>query len=398
MRSSGTPAVPLDYGWMLYAGVALNFVRGIGLFVGAFALSAEGAPLILVELAGALYFLPMLFGNGYRRIPGFTRGQSAVTSALRGCAAAAGIIAVLGVVAAVGDPTTWLVLMFMTVLGSGNLINIALRLPLLQTMIGRRSSQRYMAIEAISSAVGALIGPLAGGAVIALTGVGSSLILTAGVLASAAVALLVLRRRAADVDPAAPPQRLGDDLRILRGNRSLQQVLAVTVLMNMGFFAAVPVVPFIAHERGMDPVVSGWLASMVGLGGLLGAILLALLPSLEPRRIYLISSILALVAFAVFVLVDAGPGSFAILVIAGLGQAGFTVQQPVLALLSVEPDDRLTAMGLLSLGVGTLPLGVLLTHVAQLLVAPTIAVAITCAIAAAGVPLVSRERSSLRTR
>lgn len=382
---------------MLVSGVALNFARGIGLFVGPFALSADGASLILVEAAGALYFVPMLLGNGIRRVPGLTRGRSAGSAAVRGCGVAAIIVAVVAALLAIQDLTAiLLVMLFMFVLGSGNLINVSLRLPLLQAMIGRRSSQRYMAVEAVSSAFGALCGPLAGAAVIAIGGVAASLVLTAAVLAVAAVSLLAADRRGEAVERVAPRQSLRDDLRLLPGNPSLQRVLAVTVLMNMGFFAAVPIVPFLAHERGMDAIASGWLASMIGLGGLVGAILFTVVPSLPAQRVYVASSVLAPSAFAVFALADAGPGSFLLLGAAGIAQAGFTVEQPVLTFMSVAPSERLTAMGLLSLGVGTVPLGVLLTHGAQMVMAPAVAVAVTCALAAAGVPLVQRQRTRER--
>ncbi|GAA5155172.1 hypothetical protein GCM10025768_27560 [Microbacterium pseudoresistens] len=382
-------ALPGNYLPMLLSGVALNLARGIGLFAGAYALSAETSSLLITEIGGALYFLPMLCGSAFRRIPFLTRHQPPEIASARGSAMVATLVTLTTLGIVLLGPSPILVMAFMLFIGFGNLINISIRLPHLQDMVGDAKGHRYMAIEAISSSAGALVGPILGGVMIALTGTAGAVFLCAIVMMAAAI-LLRAARIVGSCSERHPAHSIADDARVLRTNIPLRGVLLVTVLMNVGFFAANPAIPHFAQDRGMDSIVAGWLTAALGFGCLIGSIHLALRPTRRPDLVYTIGTIVGLGGLAAFVLTDNWALSFILLLIAGIGQSGFTVEQPVLALASADAPDRPAAMGLLSVAVGTLPLGVMITRLAEVFLVPSAAVASICLLTLAMTPFASR--------
>src|SRR5581483_11368574 len=81
---------------------------------------------------------------------------------------------------------------------------------------------------------------------------------------------------------------------------------------------------------------------------------------------------LAMIGLFAFAAASWYPAALLGLIVAGVGQSGFASMQASLMLLAAEPAMRGRAMGVLSMGIGVLPFGmVLLGVVAQLTSPPT---------------------------
>jgi MFS family permease len=118
-------------------------------------------------------------------------------------------------------------------------------------------------------------------------------------------------------------------------------------------------VPVIGQDRLLlGPEGIGILASMDGVGAFVGAVLMAMLcrPHFY-RHVYVGGVTLYLVMLIVFALVPVPAiASFALL-FTGLGGAGFSIMQATLVYLSAPPEMRSRVLGVLSVCIGTGPVG-----------------------------------------
>ena len=153
---------------------------------------------------------------------------------------------------------------------------------------------------------------------------------------------------------------LGEATRALPGNRPFVSLLGVTFAMNFLFFSFMPMVPVLAKQFDVGPVLTGVLASGLGLGMLIGSALMVIID--PPRRglIYVIGSFGGMICLIVFALLDVFVIALAALVLTGIFSAGFSTVQAALVIAISPPEMRGRSMGLLSMAIGALPFGMVL--------------------------------------
>ena len=153
--------------------------------------------------------------------------------------------------------------------------------------------------------------------------------------------------------------RIAEGLRLVRRDRRLIGTLTVTVIYNVFGWPFTSMVPVIGQDRLLlGPEGIGILASMDGVGAFVGAVLMAMLcrPRLY-RHVYVGGVMLYMVMLTVFALVPVPAiASFALL-FTGLGGAGFSIMQATLVYLSAPPEMRSRVLGVLSVCIGTGPIG-----------------------------------------
>jgi MFS family permease len=221
-----------------------------------------------------------------------------------------------------------------------------------------------MALDVGASNASRLAGPLVGGLLLARHGMEAVMALVAVLQAVALVAVL----RAGD----RPMQRgastgglvatLSAGFVAARASPRLAGTLWITVMYNLFGWPALSMVPVIGKDRlglGADGV--GLLASVDGVGTLVGALTLALVsrPALY-GRLYVGGVVLFLLTLPLFALATDPRLAGAALFVAGLGQSAFGVMQATLVFVSAPPDRRAQAMGLLTMCIGTGPIGFLM--------------------------------------
>jgi MFS family permease len=275
----------------------------------------------------------------------------------------AGAAAVLAVVAFMDRIALWHIALG-TFLGG---MFWASEFPVRRIMIGEIAGalrlSRAMALESATSNATRMVGPALGGVLIATIGLYGVYALGAILyLACVAVVLPVAYRSSGPGSAGASLlTMLQEGWRFARAQRLIAGALAVTMIVNLWGFAYITMVPVIGERAlGLSPVLIGVLMSTEGLGALIGALLVARYD--RPRqytRIYTGSSAAFLLGVLAFALSTWFPLSLALILICGIGIAGFAVMQTTIVFLAAPAAVRSRVMGLVTVAIGAGPIGML---------------------------------------
>jgi len=160
---------------------------------------------------------------------------------------------------------------------------------------------------------------------------------------------------------------LAGGVRFAVGDRTLRRILSITIVFNIWGFPFTSMIPIVGRdERGLSPFLVGVLSSMEGFGAFIGALLIATLAKPEMFfRIYVWGTIiyLSMIGYlSLLTFVAGGPyhsfiASGLTLTVIGIGGACFAAMQGTLTYLSAPPEYRSRVLGVLTLCIGTGPLG-----------------------------------------
>jgi len=207
-----------------------------------------------------------------------------------------------------------------------------------------------MSLETINNNSGKIAGPLIGGVLIASTGfVGSY----AAILALDAVSLLMIsrlklpHRPLGEGTPVQVWRSLREGLGHSMGNRMVLGVLSMSLIMNSLVFPIQYFIPVIASDLLMvGPTLGGLLGSAEGIGNFLGGIILAVRRNIgQYGRVFAIGALLVAVMVTLVAWSPWFAVSFSLLLLGGLGQAGFSTMQSTMLLLESAPEMRGRTMG-----------------------------------------------------
>ena len=272
----------------------------------------------------------------------------------------------MAVVLLLGAEQYWYAYLVMLVSGIGWALDMPSRRALLPDLMGRSGVTNAVALDSVAMHCSLLLGPVLAGTLISVVDV------SGGYLAIASFQLVsVLLIRA--VRLPGPPKRYGqsanivgnliEGFRYVRGNKVILATVWVTVFMNLLMFPYMQMVPVIAKDTlHVGPGLMGVLMGASGLGALVGAVLIASLRTITYHgRLYLGGSLVALATLLAFSLSTWYLASLPIMVILGLGTAGFGTMQATITMLVSSEEMRGRALGVMSLAIGAGPLGAVLT-------------------------------------
>ncbi|MBV9860280.1 MAG: MFS transporter [Alphaproteobacteria bacterium] len=239
--------------------------------------------------------------------------------------------------------------------------------PVRRVMIGEAVGPARMS-GAMSIDVGAnnasrMIGPMVGGALLAGAGIDGAFAVSVGLYAIALVAAWRVRTRRESA-PAAPQpvlSRMIAGLSLVRHDRRLIGTLVVTVIYNLFGWPFTSMIPVIGQDSlHLGATGIGVLASMDGVGAFCGAVAMALWsrPALY-LRLYVGGVAVYLVMVVGFALLPYALPAGAALLLTGLSSACFSIVQATLVYLCAPPEMRSRIYGVLSVCIGTGPLGFL---------------------------------------
>jgi MFS family permease len=269
----------------------------------------------------------------------------------------------------------WQVFVGAFVLGCSTILDMPSRRSLIYDVVGPHKLVSAMSLETINNTVGKFLGPVIGGFVI--EAIGFPGVYTLFLFAYLLTLLLLLQIRANIIGPAVGTQPIWKSLvsgvRYALQNRMVLGVLCTTILMNALGFSYVQLLPVVARDHlQIGPGLMGLLASADGMGTLIGALMLSASGHIRGQgRIFALGALVELICLIGFALSPWYGLSFALLVIVGMGNSGFSTMQSTIILLSAAPGMRGRAVGILGLCIGSTPLGLLeLGAVAALFGAP----------------------------
>lgn len=216
---------------------------------------------------------------------------------------------------------------------------------------GRVPLERATGLSGVTERLASTIGPAAGGALVALLGPLTGLVVNAGcfALGSVIVALALPRGMGRAVEDAAAKaaetepgywRRFGEGFTFLRGEPLLLTVIVmvgITNLLDAGFSTVL--VPVWAKESGNGPSAIGLMGSVMGAAAVAGSLIAALTAHRLRRRVVFFTGFL-LAGAPRFLILASGSPMGAVLAVFGVSGLGAGFLNPVLGAILLERVPR----------------------------------------------------------
>jgi len=241
--------------------------------------------------------------------------------------------------------------------------DFSVRRPMLAESVGDSRVGRAVGLDGALMISALALGPVIGGGILQLAGMQGVYFFGAGAyLVGGILALTVKYQR--PIKAIRRPSFVSDfrtAISYARSRRIIIGILAVTVIVDLWATPIRSMIPVIGKgELGLTPLLVGVLVSSQGIGSLIGAAVIAFRG--DPKkygRIYMYGSFLYLIPASLFSLSDWFAMSLPLVFIGGLGLAAFSATQSALVLMASPPEMRSRMLGLLAVGIGIGPLGIL---------------------------------------
>ena len=329
------------------------------LAIGVFTYQQTGSA-VLVSLMTLLRMAPLfLFGLPMGMLADRFDRKTLLLIGLFVLAASSSFLAAL---AYFGELTLWHVGLSAFLNGTFWAAEFSVRRSMLGEIAGNARLGPAMALESSTSNATRMLGPALGGLILEAAGLG-------GIFAASAttyfLCLLLIRpldyRSLGSTIKTGLLETLIEGWRTVSGSRIILASLAITMIVNLWGFAYITLIPVIGEERlALTPVMTGFLASTEGLGALIGSLAVGLCAKpAHYTRLYLYASAVFLVTLIGIGLSASQPLSFLLMLFAGVSISGFAVMQSTVTFLASPPETRARVMGILTVSIGTCPIGML---------------------------------------
>ena len=248
--------------------------------------------------------------------------------------------------------------------GLGWAIDMPARRSIVLDVTGRVGVTNAMALDSVGMHASRMIGPALAGFLIAAVDVtgGYFVVIALYIISLSFLMRLRLPPREIPTVSHSIVRNLAEGFVYVRANRILLGTVVVTVLMNLLLFPYMQMVPVIATETlNVGPGLMGILMGADGLGAIIGSIGIASFGQLRYHgRIYLGGSMIGLILVLAFAASQWFAVSLPVLILLGLGTAGFGTMQSTIMVISASDEMRGRALGVISLAIGAGPIGALL--------------------------------------
>ena len=229
--------------------------------------------------------------------------------------------------------------------------------------VGASRMGSAMSLDVLANNASRVSGPVLGGTLLAAFGPASAFGLALLLyLCAIVVALRIEGGAAATASRGATVMReLRDSFALGIQQPRLRAVLVVTMIFNLFAWPCTSMIPVIGEASlHLGPTGIGAVASMEGLGALLGAMLIGVGVRMQHYpAVYAGGTALYLAMMVAFALAPSAVPAGAALFLVGIGGAGFATMQATLTYLAVPAPLRGRALGVLSTAIGTGLLGFL---------------------------------------
>jgi MFS family permease len=355
---AGRRAIPADYWRLWYVGLIATTVRWLETVAMAVVVYQQTGSAFVVAMITMLRLLPMgLFGAFVGSLAErFDRrltlagivGVMAVTSAT------------LAVIAWSGRLEVWHLMAASFINGVGWATDNPLRRILMGEAMGRDRMALAMAVDVGAANASRVVGPTVGGLLLGGVGIEGAFLLSASMYVTAVIATLMVRSRIpAAAGAGAVLARTWESIAVVFADRRLSAIMAVTVIYNIFGWPFTSMIPVIGRDRlALGPEGVGLMTSVDGFGAFAGALALALwlVPSWHARA-YVGGVAVYMAALIGFALAPSPLPAAAALLFTGLSGAAFSTLQATLVYLAAPVEMRSRLMGVLSVCIGTGPIG-----------------------------------------
>lgn len=270
--------------------------------------------------------------------------------------------AVLAAIAHAGALEVWHLAVASFVNGCGWATDNPLRRMMIGETVGRDHMGIAMSLDIGASNASRMLGPTLGGVLLVTVGLEGAFALSVLAYATAIAAGLMVRTEIAVLPGASDVlARTLEGIRIVLADKRLTATMIVTVIYNVFAWPFTSMIPVIGRDRlQLGPEGVGLLTSLEGVGAFAGALLLvALLKTRWYAATYVGGVACYTVALIAFALGSDPVLAGIALFVTGLGGAAFSTMQATIVYLAAPLHMRSRVMGVLSVCIGTGPLGFL---------------------------------------
>jgi len=235
------------------------------------------------------------------------------------------------------------------------------RRSLIYDLVGSERIVSAMSLETINTTIGRFAGPFMAGLLIEFTGFKGPYLLLMVVYVIAFTLIMVIETRGpVRVKPSYSFWgTVSRGFKYSLNNSVIRSVLIITLIMNAMAFSVESLFPVVARDHlGVGAGLTGILISAQAIGSLAAATVIASLAVVRYHgRIFCLGLGLQLLSLLFFAISPWYPLSFLMLLLAGLGAAGYSTMQSTIILISAEPEMRGTALGMLGQCIGVAAVG-----------------------------------------
>jgi MFS family permease len=359
-RPRGLLATP-GYARLWFAGGIGNAMRWLELLVAGIFTYDVTHSAFLVAVVTVTRSLPMLFLGPIAGViaEAFNRKRLLLAQLLL----MATTSAVLAALALSGEIRVWHVALGGFAAGIVWASELAVRRRMIGEAVPRDRIGVAVALDSLTNSIARVVGPLCGGAVFEILGLGGAYLIAAGLYLTALLAVLGLefRQEPRRFRFGRIPGDIAEGLAVARATPAILGVVLVTIVMNTsGFCYSALIAPIGIDVYRVSPSLVGALAAAEPLGAIVvGIALSAGWLHLDGSRALLQGSFLFLGGVILMALSPWYGLAFGLLVVGGLGTAAFSNMQTSLILIEAPPTTRSRVMGIVTMAIGTGPLGVL---------------------------------------
>lgn len=391
----GSSAFQVEHFARVWAsGLIWHLTRWGVAFLGTYLINDMTGSPRLVQLAGTALYAPLLLGGVAGGMVS-DRVDRLLTVRIQ-LAVLIPASVLIGVLVRAGQAPVVAIYLYMFVVGIGWVTDMTSRRALVFDLVGPNRLDSAMAMESLSLSSGMVLGALAGGSAVEAVGVGSAYFCIAALLTVALIVLVPVRSpqvRSEPIDSGVDHDRADEIARPSRGQpvaaadtnngtnastatgrrspvrdllagigqlraeRSVFAILGVTVIANFFLFAYFPIVPVVAEGLGASAFLVGLLTAGTGLGMMTGSLIMARLKPDRRGLAYVAGVFVALGFLVLFALGSTYGIALAAIICSGVGAGLFGSTQSTLVMAAAPPELRGRALGLLSMAIGALPVG-----------------------------------------
>jgi MFS family permease len=351
-------ALPGDFWRLWFVGTVTTTVRWLEtVAVGIVVYQQTGSPFV-VAMITMLRLLPMGLFGAFLGAFAERFDRRLTLAALLGLMAVTS--AVLSAVAWTGPLDIWLLALGAFVNGCGWATDNPLRRMLMGEAVGRDRMATAMALDVGAGNASRMIGPTVGGLLLAGIGIEGAFLLSTVLYLASIVATLAVRSRLAPSPGASDVfGRTLEAIAIVFRDQRLSATMLVTVIYNVFGWPFTSMIPVLARDQlKLGPEGVGILTSFDGIGAFVGALALAmwLTPGWHARA-YVGGVAVYLLGVIAFALSPTPMLAGAALLLTGLSGAAFSTLQATIVYLAAPTEMRSRVLGVLSVCIGTGPIG-----------------------------------------
>jgi len=258
----------------------------------------------------------------------------------------------------------WMLYPLATLEGFGDAVNQPVRQVMVYDVVGPDDLPNAIAVNSLGSNTMRIVGPSLAGGLIGAFGIESAFMLQAAAYGASVYATSLIRTRGTPVTRSSASifASMADGLAYARSHRDVMLLVVMAGLPSLLVYPYVQYIPVFASDvLHVGSVGFGFLASAVGYGSIIGALLAANLTQIKKRgQILVWTTFIYMALVTAFALSSNYALSFSFLVIAGIANSVYLMFNQVMIQLIVDDEYRGRVLSLYVMVSGITPFSALL--------------------------------------